>query len=76
MKRAALLGLLAVAACQQQAGQWYKTGATLEDFNRDGYECERDTRNVARSFGGGIMGQAEAEGFMSRCMVAKGWVYR
>ena len=74
MKRAIIGVLLVVAACAQPETQWVKSGATQADFQRDAYECERDTRAVAYTFTPGvIMPAIEAQAFATRCMAAKGW---
>src|SRR5688500_11356349 len=41
-------------------------------FQRDSYECERDMRQSAY-YGGGIVGQINAQGFAERCMFARGY---
>src|SRR6266498_1347434 len=41
-------------------------------FNRDSYECERDMRQSGY-YGGGLVGQVNAQGFAERCMVARGY---
>jgi hypothetical protein len=41
-------------------------------FNRDAYECERDMRQSGY-YGGGIVGQINAQGFAERCMFARGY---
>jgi hypothetical protein len=64
---------IGLAACAQPSA-WYKNGATQADFNRDAFDCEKTTRQVAYSFGGGLGGAMEADDFASRCMVARGWV--
>jgi hypothetical protein len=55
---------------------WSKPGATQADFNRDSYECERDTRMAAASFGTGVVASIQAQDFMGRCMVAHGYAQR
>ncbi len=77
MRRIATLALagLALAACEGP-DIWDKPGATQADFQRDAYECERDARMSAMSFGGGIAGAIEAKNFYRRCMVAHGYTLR
>lgn len=41
-------------------------------FQRDSYECERDMRQSGY-YGGGIVGQINAQGFAERCMFARGY---
>lgn len=77
-KLLAAIAMLALVACDANAGrQFYKTGATLADYQKDSYECERDTRmSVPQGFTMSVYGQLEAENFFVRCMSVKGWVYR
>ena len=71
---AAALAFVGVSACAVNEGRWVKSGASEADFQRDAYECERDTRAVSYSFGRGILiPVVQAQEFASRCMVAKGW---
>ncbi len=69
-------GLLVVAMVAALAGCariiWSKPGATQQDYATDSYACERDMRQ-SLYFGGGLVGQANAQSFMNRCMVAHGW---
>lgn len=68
---AALFGL---AACASNEVQWAKAGASPADYQRDAYECERDTRMVAYTFTPGVILPAlDAGAFFSRCMNAKGY---
>jgi len=68
---AALFGL---AACASNEVQWAKAGASPADYQRDAYECERDTRTVAYTFTPGVILPAlDAGAFFSRCMNAKGY---
>lgn len=64
---------LALSACA--SGRFVKPGATAQDWNQDSYECERDARGVAYSFGGGFVAVAEARRFAIKCMAARGWSY-
>jgi hypothetical protein len=68
---------VAVAGCagerHAQQFEWGKQGATTAQRDSDLYECERDTRAGARSFGGGTYGQYQAQNFFMRCMNAKGY---
>ncbi len=71
-------GLLALSAmgCAQPEPElvWRKTGAAPGEYEAAAYECERDTRAVAPSFGRGILIPAiEAQNFAARCMNAKGF---
>lgn len=65
-----MLGLL--AGC---AKTWDKPGATAQDFNIDSYNCEKDARQSGY-FGGGLIGLANFQSFIDRCMVAHGWTAR
>lgn len=71
--RALVLGAMALVFGGCAETVWVKPGATQSDFNRDSYECERDARMSAGSFGGGIGGAIEARGFMERCMGVRGY---
>lgn len=73
MNRMALLVLAAslLGGCADDV--YYKEGATQADFQRDSYECERDARMSAASFGGGIAGAMEARNFYRRCMGVRGY---
>ena len=73
---AAVFVALLLAACVQGTPErFYKKGATADDYSRDTYECERDTRVVAASFGVGPAAQSYAWEFMFKCMVARGYSY-
>jgi len=67
------LFLIGTSACQNEPNVWYKAGASQSDYQKDAYECERDTRMSAASFGTGFVGAANAETFATRCMNAKGY---
>lgn len=67
-----LAGVL-LAGCSRT---WDRPGATPAQFNQEAYECERDTRAVSASFGGGLAGGLFARDFMDRCMKARGWYLR
>lgn len=75
MNRYGILFLvLALVACQDEARVWYKGGASQSDYQRDTYECERDTRmSVPQGFTMSVYGQLEAEQFFVRCMNTKGY---
>ena len=73
MKRWAIvlmLILMFAVACARTV--WSKYGATLQDYNVDSYQCERDARQSGY-FGGGIAGAIAMQDFFGRCMVSKGW---
>lgn len=73
MRRLGLcLALLSLAGCGPRY-IWVKD-VSQDELNRDRYECERDMRAGALSFGGGIAGQINANEFMGRCFQAKGYV--
>jgi hypothetical protein len=63
---------LALAACAEPIN-WTKDGASSEDYRRDAYECERDTRMASHSFNQGILFMRDAERFARKCMGAKGY---
>jgi hypothetical protein len=67
-----LASTLVLGACAPQL-VWVKPGASSEDWRRDQYSCERDTRMSAASFGGGIAQDYFAQQFYKRCLQAKGY---
>lgn len=71
----ALAGLV-LGACAGDTRRFYKDGAVQADYDRDSYDCERETRQVERSFGYGYDRPGAAFSFAVRCMQAKGYVYR
>jgi len=75
---AAMAFLLAAGACAQSKDYlvWYKEGASDADLQQAQYECERDTRMSAASFGPGPLGTANAQAFAQRCMNSKGFTLR
>jgi len=74
VKRLAILALaLLMAGCATEEFVWYKPGASDTELQQAAYECERDTRMAAASFGGGWVGAGEAQAFAERCMNAKGF---
>jgi hypothetical protein len=44
-----------------------KQGSTEAEYNKDTYECDRDTRQVR------LADIREAQDFFNRCMIARGW---
>lgn len=70
-----LVGLVMsiTSACQIDQDVWYRGGASQADYERAAYECERDTRMAAATFGSGLAGAANAEAFTARCMNSKGF---
>lgn len=70
------IAAIAVSACAGDTRRFYKEGAVQADYDRDSYECERDTRQVERSFGYGYDRPGAAFSFAVRCMSAKGYVYQ
>jgi len=70
----ALAALLALYGCGPRY-VWVKD-VSQDELNRDRYECERDMRAGALSFGTGIVGQINANEFMGRCFQAKGYTLR
>lgn len=65
-----------VAGCAGDTRRFYKDGVDLAQYERDAYECERDTRMSAVSFGGGVTAPTFARNFAIRCMQAKGYEWR
>src|SRR4051812_30604378 len=66
-----LLLLLLLGGCGPQL-MWTKPGFNSVDWQRDNYECERDTRMSRLSFGDDVLGFNQRE-FFSRCLQAKGY---
>ena len=52
---------------------WEKPGASMDQMNKDFYECEKDMRQSGY-FGGGIVGEINAQKFHERCLIAKGYI--
>jgi len=73
MKRATTIGLAMfwLGGCTQY--QWTHPNWSEATWNKDSYECERDMRQSAY-FGGGLVGQANAQQFQERCLRARGYV--
>ncbi len=65
-----LIALLLSTSCTRM--MWVKNGATPDDFRRDSYECERDSRQSGY-YGGGLAGSINMTEFAKRCMRAKGY---
>ena len=65
--------LTACAVQEQRQLTFIKNGASYADYQRDSYDCERDTRMAAGSFGTGPIARANAQDFLLRCMTVKGW---
>lgn len=63
---------LSVAGCGDD-GVWTKQGATYADYRTASYECERDTRMSAVSFGTSILAQHYAQEFFAKCMNTRGF---
>ena len=59
-----------VVACTPMV--WDKRGATTQDYNKDSYECEKDSRQSGY-FGGGFSGAINMQAFFDKCMIAHGW---
>ena len=68
-----LAGSLIGCAAPQDELMWAKPGGSDMDRQQALYECERDTRMSAPSFGGGFAGANAAQDFAQRCMGAKGY---
>ena len=71
----AVLASLSLAGCADER-RLYRDNTSQADYQKDAYECERDTRMSASSFGGGIVGSMNANDFAIRCMQARGYIYR
>jgi hypothetical protein len=66
-----LVVLAALPACHRI--YWTKPGFNAADWQRDNYECERDARMSVLSFGTGIAGALNEQGFYNRCLTAHGY---
>ncbi len=82
--RTALLLAWGLSGCATEPVYWYKPGFTQQEFTRDTYECERDTRAVLpapyippgqEQYWGwyGLGHQGQQQGFFQRCMEARGY---
>jgi hypothetical protein len=69
----AILCALTLTACAMPTYSWYRPNLTEAEWRRDSYDCERDARMSALSFGTSIVGQVQAERFAQRCMESKGY---
>lgn len=74
MKLILMLSLGLLAACGPRY-IWVKNVGE-DELNRDRYECERDARMSAGSFGTGLVGALNAQDFMGRCFQAKGYALK
>lgn len=70
--RPVLLLLILLASCAPRYA-FTKPDFNQADFQRDGYECERDMRAGAASFGGGWYGDVLAQRFLVQCMQVRGY---
>lgn len=69
--RIIFLSVLFLGGCAM--GTWYRPGATVQDYNKDSYECEKDTRQSGYFGHGVITRSVNMNEFYSKCMVSKGW---
>ena len=73
MRFAVVLLALTAGACSPT---WEKAGATREEFNRDTYECQKDSYVAgggAIYVGGGQVRSTPNMGIYRSCMAAKGY---
>ncbi len=68
----ALVFTLSILAGCAKPWTWVKAGYTDAGFKKDGYECERDTRQSG-GFGGALFQKRNIQAFYDRCMESKGW---
>jgi hypothetical protein len=54
---------------------WDKSGATLDEFNKDSSECEEDAR-LSGYYGNTLTGTMNRKEFLKRCMTSKGYTLR
>jgi hypothetical protein len=52
---------------------WAKPGVSFEEWRADQYNCERDMRMSAASFGNVYTREYYAQQFYNRCLEAKGY---
>lgn len=71
----ALALIVALSACAGDRRQFYKDGVSPDEYRTDAYECERDMRQAATSFGRGATAPVYAQRFGVRCMESKGYTY-
>jgi hypothetical protein len=65
--------VVVLAGCTESSSMvWDKPGATQADYNKDRYECEKDTRQSGY-FGHGFIGAANMVDFFKQCMAARGY---
>jgi hypothetical protein len=64
--------ILVCGGCAQPV-IWGNPHVTDAQAQGDAYECERDARMSAPSFGRGPVAQVLAERFQARCIVSKGY---
>ncbi|BAE50532.1 hypothetical protein amb1728 [Paramagnetospirillum magneticum AMB-1] len=77
MKRSAIIFVAVaalVASCATQI-TWYKEGATIEDYNLQAYNCEKDMRQSGY-FGDAFAAPGNMRSFYSKCMIVHGWYPR
>ena len=67
-KTIAIASSVLLGGCAQT--YWTKPGFNAADWQRDNYECERDARMSAASFGGNVFSAVD---FFNRCLRAKGY---
>ena len=68
---------MAVTSCHAHQRIWVHTNGIIADqaaFQRDGIDCEAMTRAGTLSFGGGFIGEANAQDFLLRCMQSRGYM--
>lgn len=72
-----LAGTLMLAALLGGCAQmiFEKSGVTQQEFSKDKYECERDSRQSGY-YGEGLVGALNMQGFFDRCMEARGYTKR
>lgn len=63
-----------LAGCSSGRVQFIKEGASLQEQMAYRYDCEKDLRTVAYSFG--RFDEIGMKTFYARCMIAHGWSVR
>jgi hypothetical protein len=69
-----VLTALLLGACASEPTTWVKMDGHAETWPKDRYECERDARMSAASFGTGLVASRRAQQFFDQCLRAKGYL--
>ena len=70
--RARYVGVLLLLTACESAPRWTKPNTTMDDLNRDSFECEQEaekTYHMPNPFA-----QKSRTVFVTRCLQTKGWM--